>query len=88
MKQLLDQNKNPIENAYRGDHGSIVIKDEDAYHRYKKEKERVDDLNNMKFKFQEIESKLDHLEKSIESFYKESSKITKLMMKILEKNDK
>jgi hypothetical protein len=56
MKQVIDNNGNPIKGLYKSENGSIVVNDPDSYHKAIKEMQREKEFDLIKQKVYNMES--------------------------------
>lgn len=66
MKPVLDANGTPIVGVFKDHFGSIVVDDQDAYEKYKREKKNLEKVATLAENYTDIMHRLDHLEDSVD----------------------
>lgn len=66
MKPVLDANGTPIVGIFKDPVGSIVVDDQAAYEKYKREKKNLEKVATLAENYTDIMHRLDHLEDSVD----------------------
>lgn len=66
MKPVLDANGTPIVGVFKDPVGSIVVDDQTAYEKYKREKKNLEKVATLAENYTDIMHRLDHLEDSVD----------------------
>jgi hypothetical protein len=66
MKPVLDANGTPIVGVFKDPVGSIVVDDQAAYEKYKREKKNLEKVATLAENYTDIMHRLDHLEDSVD----------------------
>lgn len=66
MKPVLDANGTPIVGVFKDPIGSIVVDDQAAYEKYKREKKNLEKVATFAENCTDIMHRLDHLEDSVD----------------------
>jgi hypothetical protein len=66
MKPVLDASGTPIVGVFKDPVGSIVVDDQAAYEKYKREKKNLEKVATLAENYTDIMHRLDHLEDSVD----------------------
>lgn len=84
MKQIVDQNNIPIQNTFRSSDGGIVIDDQAALEKFKRERQRAERIQAAGEKVSELENKIQGISCKLDELSSSISILSNMMSKIVQ----